>query len=57
MPKATVAQIAAQAGVSESTARRYLPKGDPVVASPSDELPAETLRSVDGGALVGSGVG
>ena len=57
MPQATVVQIAAQAGVSESTARRYLPKGDPVVASPSGHAPAETLRSIDGGALVGSGVG
>jgi hypothetical protein len=57
MPKATVAQIAAQAGVSESTARRYLPKGDPVVASPSGASPVETLRSLDGGVLVGSGVG
>lgn len=35
LPAATVAQIAAKAGVSESTARRYLP-------SPTEPAPAET---------------
>jgi hypothetical protein len=39
MPGATVAQIAAKAGVSESTARRYLPAN---LASPSGPQPAET---------------
>jgi hypothetical protein len=35
MPSATAAQIAAKAGVSESTARRYLPRVDSTVASPT----------------------
>jgi hypothetical protein len=42
LPGAPVAQIAAKAGVSESTARRYLPAPDATVASPSDPVPAET---------------
>lgn len=46
-PDATVAQIAAKAGVSESTARRYLPapesvSTDATVASPTPIRPAET---------------
>ncbi|MEU7711051.1 hypothetical protein AB0B03_03840 [Micromonospora chalcea] len=40
-PDAKPAQVAAKAGVSESTARRYLPKSD-AVTSPSELLPAET---------------
>ncbi|MEV6630076.1 hypothetical protein AB0M54_04915 [Actinoplanes sp. NPDC051470] len=42
MPGAPVAQIAAKAGVSESTARRYLPVPAATVASPSAPVPAET---------------
>jgi hypothetical protein len=38
MPAATVAQIAAKAGGSESTARRYLPRSDTKMASPSSGL-------------------
>ena len=47
MPKATVAQIAAQAGVSESTARRYLPEAEAGVASPSGPSPAETADQAE----------
>ncbi len=42
MPGATVAQIAAKAGVSESTARRHLPVPAAAVASPIAPVPAET---------------
>ena len=42
MPGASVAEIAAKAGVSESTARRYLPTAAASVASPSTPVPAET---------------
>jgi hypothetical protein len=47
MPGATVAAIAAKAGVSESTARRYLPVPDATVASPTPPPAAEmpTLRA------------
>lgn len=46
-PDATVAQIAAKAGVSESTARRYLPTPKPVpsdsrVTPPTSIRPAKT---------------
>jgi hypothetical protein len=51
MPGATVAAIAAKAGVSESTARRYLPAAQPVpaatVASPTELRPAETPALAD----------
>jgi hypothetical protein len=53
MPKATVAQIAAQAGVSESTARRYLPKAEAGVASPSGPSRAETTDQAAASAVVG----
>jgi hypothetical protein len=42
LPGATVAQIAARAGVSERTARRYLPDPAATVAAPSAPAPAET---------------
>jgi hypothetical protein len=42
LPGATVAQIAARAGVSERTARRYLPDPAATVAAPSAPVPAET---------------
>lgn len=42
MPGATVAAIAAKAGVSESTARRHLPVPDAPMASPTPPPPAET---------------
>ncbi|WP_073839574.1 hypothetical protein [Micromonospora sp. CB01531] len=42
-PDAKPAQIAAKAGVSESTARRYMPRSKPEVASPSGALPAQML--------------
>ncbi|SIN14319.1 DUF2637 domain-containing protein [Micromonospora cremea] len=42
-PDAKPAQVAAKAGVSESTARRYMPKKGTGVASPSGVLPAEML--------------
>ncbi|NED58702.1 hypothetical protein G3I24_48435 [Micromonospora aurantiaca] len=42
-PEAKPAQVAARAGVSESTARRYMPKTKPEVASPSGALPAQML--------------
>ncbi|WP_433792139.1 hypothetical protein [Actinoplanes sp. CA-252034] len=42
MPGATVAQIAAKAGVSERTARRYLPDSAATVAAPSAPVPAQT---------------
>jgi hypothetical protein len=41
MPGATRAEIAAKAGVSESTVRRYLPKPTGSLASPSPAPPAE----------------
>ncbi len=44
MPGATVAQIAAKAGVSESTARRHLPATAAAVTSPIAPVPAETPR-------------
>ncbi len=51
MPGATVAAIAAKAGVSESTARRYLPADRPVpaaaMASPTRMRPAETPTLAD----------
>ncbi len=51
MPGATVAAIAAKAGVSESTARRYLPADRPVpaaaMASPTRMRPAETPALAD----------
>ncbi|WP_436971000.1 hypothetical protein [Micromonospora coxensis] len=40
-PDAKPAEVAAKAGVSESTARRYMPKNE-AVTSPSELLPAET---------------
>ncbi|GAB1695040.1 DUF2637 domain-containing protein [Krasilnikovia sp. M28-CT-15] len=42
LPGASVAAIAAKAGVSESTARRHLPTPDAPMASPSAPAPAET---------------
>ncbi|NYF54682.1 hypothetical protein [Micromonospora purpureochromogenes] len=42
-PDAKPAQIGAKAGVSESTARRYMPKKKDSLASPSGALPAHTL--------------
>jgi hypothetical protein len=46
MPGATVAEIAAKAGVSESTARRYLPPSAATVASATAPDAAETLALI-----------
>jgi hypothetical protein len=46
MPGATVAEIAAKAGVSESTARRYMPAPAAAVASPIAPVPAETHQLI-----------